>query len=70
MIASLLDDIYLGMNPRPICELAITVEAAHRGVPVAEPMGAVVDARTMTLSGRVFTAARPRAVAVAVSCWG
>ena len=43
MIASILDDIYLGTNPRPLRELAITVEAAHRGVPVAEPMGAVVQ---------------------------
>ena len=43
MIASILDDIYVGINPRPLRELAITVEAAHRGVPVAEPMGAVVE---------------------------
>ncbi len=43
MIASILDDIYLGTNPRPLRELAITVEATHRGVPVVEPMGAVVE---------------------------
>jgi len=43
MIASLLDDIYLGMNPRPLQELAITVAAMKRGIPVAEPMGAIVE---------------------------
>jgi Lipopolysaccharide kinase (Kdo/WaaP) family len=35
--------IYLGTNPRPLRELAMTVEAINRGVPVAEPMGAVVE---------------------------
>jgi 3-deoxy-D-manno-octulosonic acid kinase len=43
MIAAIVDDIYLGTNPRPLRELAITVEATHRGVPVVEPMGAVVE---------------------------
>jgi Lipopolysaccharide kinase (Kdo/WaaP) family len=38
-----LGDIYLGTNPRPLRELALTVEAINRGVPVAEPMGAVVE---------------------------
>src|SRR5258708_23305196 len=38
-----LDDIYVGTNPRPLRELALTVEAIDRGVPVAEPMGAVIE---------------------------
>jgi 3-deoxy-D-manno-octulosonic acid kinase len=43
MIASILSDIYLGMTPRPLNELAVTVEAMRRGIPVAEPMGAMVE---------------------------
>lgn len=43
IMASILDDIYLGTNPRPLSELALTVEAMNRGVPVAEPMGAIVE---------------------------
>ena len=42
-IASFLDDIYLGMSPRPLTELALTVDAMNRGVPVVEPMGAIVE---------------------------
>ena len=43
IIASLLDDIYIGIDPRPLTELALTVEAMNRGVPVVEPMGAIVE---------------------------
>ncbi len=43
LIASILNDVYLGMAPRPLQELAITVEAMRRGIPVAEPMGAMVE---------------------------
>jgi hypothetical protein len=43
MIASILSDVYLGMTPRPLNELAVTVEAMRRGIPVAEPMGAMVE---------------------------
>lgn len=43
LIASLLNDVYLGANPRPLTELALTVEAMNRGVPVVEPMGAIVE---------------------------
>jgi hypothetical protein len=42
-IASILEDVYLGANPRPLSELALTVEAMNRGVPVVEPMGAIVE---------------------------
>ncbi len=43
IIASILNDVYLGINPRPLIELAVTVAAMNRGVPVAEPMGAIVE---------------------------
>jgi hypothetical protein len=41
--ALLLNDIYLGTIPRPLTELALTVDAMNRGVPVVEPMGAIVE---------------------------
>ena len=43
MIASILSDVYVGMTPRPLTELAVTIEAMRRGIPVAEPMGAMVE---------------------------
>jgi hypothetical protein len=43
MIASILSDVYAGMTPRPLTELAVTIEAMRRGIPVAEPMGAMVE---------------------------
>ena len=43
LIASILSDVYMGMTPRPLNELAITIEAMRRGIPVAEPMGAMVE---------------------------
>jgi hypothetical protein len=43
MIASILSDVYMGMTPRPLTELAVTIEAMRRGVPVVEPMGAMVE---------------------------
>ncbi len=43
MIGSILSDVYLGMTPRPLTELALTVEALRREIPVAEPMGAMVE---------------------------
>jgi 3-deoxy-D-manno-octulosonic acid kinase len=36
-------DVYCGLRPRPLRELAMAVEAARRGVPVAEPLGALVE---------------------------
>ena len=39
LIASILSDVYVGIAPRPLNELAVTVEAMKRGIPVAEPMG-------------------------------
>jgi hypothetical protein len=35
--------LYLGLNPRPVHELAVTVEARRRGLPAAEPIGAIVQ---------------------------
>jgi 3-deoxy-D-manno-octulosonic acid kinase len=43
LIGSILSDIYVGMEPRPLNELAVTVEARRRGIPVAEPMGAMIE---------------------------
>ena len=43
MIASILSDLYLGVTPRPLTELAVTIEAVRRGIPIAEPMGAMVE---------------------------
>lgn len=38
-----LGDIYLDFTPRVLTELAITEEALRRGVPVPEPLGAIVE---------------------------
>ena len=43
LIQSILADVYFGMNPRPLQELAVTIEATRRGIPVVEPMGAMVE---------------------------
>ena len=39
----LLTDMFVGISPRPLGELAVAAEANRRGVPVAEPMGAMVQ---------------------------
>jgi hypothetical protein len=36
-------DVFFGLNPRPIRELKVTLEARKRGIPVAEPVGAAVE---------------------------
>ncbi len=43
MMRFLLDDLYLGIFPRQVHELALTAEARRRGAPVVEPAGAVVE---------------------------
>ena len=43
MMRLLLDDIYLGLRARPATELAIAAEALRRGIPVAEPLGAMAE---------------------------
>jgi 3-deoxy-D-manno-octulosonic acid kinase len=43
LIRLLVSDLYLGFYPRPVRELALSAEAFRRGLPVAEPMGAIVQ---------------------------
>jgi 3-deoxy-D-manno-octulosonic acid kinase len=43
LIGSILSDVYLGMTPRTLSELAVTVEARRRDIPVVEAMGAMVE---------------------------
>lgn len=43
MVASLLGDLYVGIAPRPFDELGVTLDAMRRGIPVADPMGAMVE---------------------------
>jgi tRNA A-37 threonylcarbamoyl transferase component Bud32 len=43
LIGHLNRNLYLGLRARPLQELAITAEARQRGVPVAEPLGAIVE---------------------------
>ncbi|MFZ2060614.1 MAG: lipopolysaccharide kinase InaA family protein [Candidatus Binatus sp.] len=43
LIASILSDVYFGITPRPLTELAVTIEAMRRGIPVAKPMGAMIE---------------------------
>jgi hypothetical protein len=43
MVASLVSDVYVGITPRPFEELGVTLEAMRRGIPAAEPMGAMVE---------------------------
>jgi hypothetical protein len=38
-----LKDLYVGIRARPVRELAVAAEAHRRGIPVAEPIGAVVE---------------------------
>jgi Lipopolysaccharide kinase (Kdo/WaaP) family len=38
-----LTDLYFGAHPRPIRELEVATEARRRGIPLAEPMGAMVE---------------------------
>lgn len=43
LIRFLLTDLYFGFDPRPLRELAMTIEARRRGIAVAEPMGAMIE---------------------------
>jgi 3-deoxy-D-manno-octulosonic acid kinase len=47
-------DLYCGLTPRPTHELAVTAEARRRGVPVAEPLGAIVQWIAPTLYRGAF----------------
>jgi Lipopolysaccharide kinase (Kdo/WaaP) family len=55
-----LTDLHLGPNPRPLRELQVTLEARRRSIPVAEPMGAIVDwAAPLVYRGFFLTRAMP-----------
>jgi RIO-like serine/threonine protein kinase len=43
MASLFLNDLYFGLSPRPVRELAVAAEAAKRGIPIAEPLGAMVQ---------------------------
>jgi hypothetical protein len=43
LVRFFLRDLYFGVDPRPVRELAVAAEAYRRGIPVAEPLGAVVE---------------------------
>ncbi len=43
MVRLLVSDLYFGLRPRPLQELALTSEAARRGIPVAQGAGALVE---------------------------
>lgn len=39
-------DVYFGFRPRPLRELAIAIQATRRAIPIAEPLGALVQPLT------------------------
>jgi 3-deoxy-D-manno-octulosonic acid kinase len=43
LIRFLISDWYCGSGARPLHELAVAAEALRRGIPVAEPIGAIVE---------------------------
>lgn len=43
LIHHVLKDLYVGICARPVLELAVAAEARRRGIPVAEPIGAMVE---------------------------
>lgn len=53
-------DLYLGFAPRMVHELSVISEARKRGVPVPEPMGAIVESvNAAAYRGAVLTKAIP-----------
>jgi 3-deoxy-D-manno-octulosonic acid kinase len=46
--------LFIGLNPRPLRELAVTTQARRRGVAVAEPIGAIVEWVAPALYRAVF----------------
>jgi hypothetical protein len=43
MMRHLVRDLFVGLEARPLAELKITLEARRRNIPVADPVGAVVE---------------------------
>lgn len=60
LIARLVRETYLGLRPRPLRELAVTVEARRRGVAAAEVLAARVEGR-LVYRGALVTAEVPAA---------
>jgi len=59
-LARLVRETYLGLQPRPLRELALTVEVRRRGVPAAEVLAARVEGG-ITYRGALVTAEVPAA---------
>lgn len=60
LVQLVLSDLYFGISPRPVRELAVTLEARRRGVALAEPMGAMVQwLAPMVYRGFFLTRALP-----------
>jgi len=60
LAARLVRETYLGLRPRPLRELALTVEARRRGVAAAEVLAARVEGR-LAYRGALVTAEVPAA---------
>jgi 3-deoxy-D-manno-octulosonic acid kinase len=60
LVARLVRETYVGLRPRPLRELAVTVEARRRGVSAAEVLGARVEGR-VAYRGALVTAEVPAA---------
>jgi Lipopolysaccharide kinase (Kdo/WaaP) family len=43
LIQHALKDLYVGIRARPVRELAVAAEARRRGIPVAEPIGVMIE---------------------------
>jgi 3-deoxy-D-manno-octulosonic acid kinase len=43
LVRLLLKDLFFGYQRRPVRELAVATEARRRGIPIAEPVGALVE---------------------------
>lgn len=60
LVQFVLSDLYFGISPRPVRELAVALEARRRGVALAEPMGAMVQwVAPMVYRGFFLTRALP-----------
>jgi len=58
LIRLILKDLYMGISARPVRELAVAAEARRRGIPVAEPIGAMVEwVAPIVYRGRFLTRA-------------
>jgi 3-deoxy-D-manno-octulosonic acid kinase len=61
LLARVVHETYLGWRPRPLRELALTVEARRRGVAAAEVLAARIEGR-LAYRGALVTAEVPHAV--------